>query len=266
MLRKLVMLAVLLGAAAPAARQMRSADDWCRNEGWGRDRAGVCEVREFTLPASGGVLNVDASPNGGISVEGSARNDVLIYAKVVAAADTENRAREIASGVHVTAAADNVQASGPTGLRDRESWHVSYHVFAPTQTSVDLRTVNGGIRITDVEGRLQFQTVNGGVRLKGLGGDVQGRTRNGGVDIDLDGDVWRGDGLDVETENGGVRLAIPAQYSARLETGTVNGRVRLDFPLTIQGRLDRDLQTTLGAGGPLLRVRTTNGGVTISRK
>jgi hypothetical protein len=104
------------------------------------------------------------------------------------------------------------------------------------------------------------------VRLTGLAGDVRGGTNNGGIDVDLDGAVWRGEGLDVHTQNGGVKLAIPADYSARLETGTVNGSLRIDFPVTVQGRLDRDVDTTLGAGGPPIRVRTTNGGVKISRK
>jgi DUF4097 and DUF4098 domain-containing protein YvlB len=261
---KALLLAVML-STAPAAQQVSSDHEWCRDEGWGREDAGFCEVREFALPASGGVLNVDASPNGGISVEGGARADILVQARVVARARTEGRAQEIAKSVQVSVAGNNVESSGPR-LEDREGWHVSYRVYVPTQTSVDLRTVNGGIKISDVEGRIAFKTVNGGVKLARLAGDVQGQTNNGGVDIDLDGAVWRGEGLDVRTQNGGVNLAIPEQYSARLETGTVNGRLRVDFPLTVQGRIDRDIDATLGTGGPSIRVRTTNGGVKITRK
>ena len=63
-----------------------------------------------------------------------------------------------------------------------------------------------------------------------MSGDVHGRTSNGGVDVDLDGATWQGEGLDVETSNGGVRLRMPEQYSARLEAGTVNGGINVDFP------------------------------------
>lgn len=265
-LRPAALLAVMLSVASPAAQRVSTDHEWCRDEEWGRESAGVCEVREFTLPASGGILNVDASPNGGITVEGGARADILVQAKVVARARTESRAQEIAKGVQVSVAGNTVESSGPSGFEDREGWHVSYRLYVPTQTSVDLRTVNGGIKINDVEGRIAFRTVNGGVKLARLAGDVRGRTNNGGVDIDLDGAVWRGEGLDVQTQNGGVRLAIPEQYSARLETGTVNGRLRLEFPVTVQGRIDRDIDATLGAGGPPIRVRTTNGGVRITRK
>lgn len=259
------LLFTLMMAAVPSAQQVATGDDWCRDENWGRDRQGVCEVREFTMAASGGTVQVDASPNGGIAVEGSQRGDILVHARVIATADSESRAREIAKAVQVSVGGNMVQASGPRS-HDREGWHVSYRLYTPTQTSLSLQTVNGGISVTDVEGRIEFRTTNGGVKLARIAGDVQGRTTNGGINVDLDGATWRGEGLDVRTQNGGVKLNIPADYSARLETGTVNGRIRVDFPVTVQGRVERDLETTLGAGGPLVRVRTTNGGVNIARK
>jgi DUF4097 and DUF4098 domain-containing protein YvlB len=104
------------------------------------------------------------------------------------------------------------------------------------------------------------------VKLTAVGGNIRGRTSNGGVDVDLDGATWRGEGLDVETSNGGVRLRIPEQYSAHLETGTINGGFSIDFPLTVQGRVEREITADLGAGGPVIRVRTHNGGVKVTKK
>ncbi len=53
-------------------------DDWCR-EYRSRDRRGwYCEVREFTIPASSDALDIDAGGNGGISVEGWDRSEVLV--------------------------------------------------------------------------------------------------------------------------------------------------------------------------------------------
>jgi hypothetical protein len=40
----------------------------------------------------------------------------------------------------------------------------------------------------------------------------------------------------------------------------------VDFPVTVSGRIDRRLRTQLGQGGATIRVMTTNGGVTISRR
>ena len=61
-------------------------------------------------------------------------------------------------------------------------------------------------------------------------------------------------------------MTVPESYSAELETGTTNGRVNIDFPVTVQGRFDRRLNTTLGSGGAKVRAITTNGGVTIRRR
>lgn len=258
-------LSVWAGPAVPSAQQA-AADDWCENEHWGDDREGVCEVREFTVPVPNGPIAVNASPNGGIRVEGGPRGDVLVRARVVATAQSEARAREIANAVVVNRDAARLEADGPDRLGRREGWHVSYRLAVPNQSGLALKTTNGGVSISDVDGRIDFRTTNGGVKLAGLAGQVTGRTTNGGITVDLDGATWRGEGLDVETTNGGVRLAIPEQYSARLETGTVNGGIHVDFPVTVQGRIQRDVQADLGAGGPPIRVRTSNGGVRIVRK
>jgi DUF4097 and DUF4098 domain-containing protein YvlB len=68
--------------------------------------------------------------------------------------------------------------------------------------------------------------VNGGIHLNRVSGNVSGKTTNGGVHVQLAGDRWNGQGLDVKTTNGGVHLNVPANYSAHLEASTVNGGFR----------------------------------------
>jgi hypothetical protein len=253
-------------ASLPAAPQQAANSDWCRSERSNNsDRESVCDVRQFTVVAAG-TMTVNAEPNGGIQVDGGPRGDILVQAKVVAQAETQARARQIADAVKVTAVPDHVSADGPTGLGRREGWSVSYRLEVPTVSMLSLKTTNGGITIRDVDGQVEFRTVNGGVKLTNLAGDVKGRTSNGGVDVDLDGPGWKGEGLDVETSNGGVHLRIPEQYSAHLETGTVNGGLNIDFPVTVQGRVDRQISADLGGGGAPIRVRTHNGGVKVSKK
>jgi hypothetical protein len=257
----------LAGGARPLAQQASAAgDDWCRGENWGRDREGVCEVREYSLLAGASSIEVDAAPNGGIQVQGGSRGDILVRAKVVATASSQERAREIAAAVRVDAAPDKISADGPRGLERNEGWSVSYRLEVPRQSSMSLRSTNGGISIHDVEGRIDFRTVNGGVTLSRLAGEVKGRTSNGGLTVDLDGQTWRGGGLDVETSNGGVRLSIPEHYSAHLDAGTINGGFNIDFPISVQGRIDREVSADIGGGGPLIRVRTNNGGIRVTKK
>ena len=265
-----VLLSILVVAACSASiaaqRQRGANGDGCADENWGGDRSGFCEIREFTVPAAGATLTVDASPNGGIVVEGSQRRDILVRARVVATAATEDEARAIAARVQVVATATRVEADGPRNLGRREGWHVSYIVAVPTSTPLSLKSTNGGISVDSVNSRVELVTTNGGVKLSRMAGDVEGRTTNGGIDVDLEGSGWDGNGLDLQTTNGGVRMMIPAQYNAHLETGTTNGGIKIDFPVTVQGTIGRSFSTDLGSGGSTVRVRTSNGGVRISKK
>src|SRR5438270_395133 len=66
--------------------------------------------------------------------------------------------------------------------------------------------------------------------------------------------------------NGGIRMTMPDHYSAALETATTHGRISIDFPITVQGRIGRQITTTLGSGGARVRAVTYNGGVSIRRQ
>jgi hypothetical protein len=243
----------------------RSNDELCRDGGWDDDYYRFCEVREEALPA--GPLTVDAGRNGGIQVEGWDRNEIRIRAVITANARSETAARELAAGVQVQAGGGRVSATGPTAS-GREWWSVSFRINVPRKNDLELHANNGGITIAGVSGEIHFETTNGGVRLSDLAGMVRGQTRNGGLTVALAGNRWEGQGLDVETSNGGVTLSIPEGYNADLETRTVNGGFRTDYPMTVQGELSprRGISTTLGSGGPPVRVRTTNGGVRINKR
>src|SRR5712691_2518298 len=264
--RMTVALIAVVGSAAGAAAQeswrVNAGSDWCNERDGDPDRARYCEVREVTFRPSGRVA-VDASPNGGIEVTAGGGDQVRLEAKVMAVADDETEARRLASQVRISTAGE-IRADGPSTPR-RSWWSVSYRLTVPASTDLELRSHNGGISLAGVRGRTEFTTTNGGVRVRDAGGSVHGRTTNGGVKVSLSGSRWDGEGLDVATTNGGVVLEVPADYNAHLETGTVNGGMRLDFPVTVEGRLDRQLSTELGAGGPTVRAVTTNGGIQVRR-
>src|ERR1043165_2267454 len=103
--------------------------------------------------------------------------------------------------------------------------------------------------------------------LSGVGGDVHASAQNGPLSVRLQGARWDGAGLDAETQNGPADLLIPDDYNAKIEFGTVNGPMDVGFPMTvtISGRVKDRITTTLGSGGPPIRVVTTNGPMTVRR-
>jgi len=260
--------AAVLLATGPSAGQVRWDVDenarWCDRAWGGREDDRHCELREAVLSVSG-VLEVDGGQNGGVEVVGWDRSDVRVVAKVWANARSLERARDIARAVTLSTDRGRLASYGPSTGRG-EGWGVSWEVRVPRSMDLELDTHNGGIRVEDVSGSIRFDALNGGVSLIAVEGDVRGRTRNGGLHVELAGSTWHGEGLDVETTNGGVTIEVPSGYSAELETGTENGGIDLDFPVTVRGRIGRRLNTTLGDGGPLVRAMTTNGGVRVVRR
>jgi hypothetical protein len=281
MLRQMLMAAALVGSVVGSvglSAQTRNradrpfddfgqpADDWCRDaERGNRDRT-FCDVREQSLPGIAS-LDVDTGGNGGIRVHGTSGATTRVRFRVVGRARDERDARDIAEQVQISTDGGRIRVRGPVG-RNNTWWNVDVEIESPRDLPLTLVTNNGGIAIDDVSGRTRFETSNGGVSLTDVSGDVRGRTVNGGISVRLDR-RWNGDGLDVETTNGGVCLMLPADFNADLHAETTNGGIDIDFPITVQGRLtalNRRIDTTLGAGGPRVRVRTVNGGVRIAKR
>jgi DUF4097 and DUF4098 domain-containing protein YvlB len=246
------------------SKKEKSHDSLACRDDWRNDKlVNHCEMKEQTLPASD-TIAVDGRMNGGVSIKGWERNEILMRARLQTAAPTEAEANELANQVKIETAGSKIFASGPENRKDHW-WSVSYEVFVPLRSNLSLKTNNGGISISNVNGRLEFNALNGGVHLSHVGGTVKGGTTNGGLHIELSGDRWDGDTMDVSTTNGGVAMSIPENYSAHLETGTVNGHLSIDFPVTVQGTITRELAVNLGSGGATIRAMTTNGGVRITR-
>lgn len=245
--------------------------DFCHNWNWSSDdKVNISDLRETTLSSTGSVT-VDAGRNGGVSVIGSDRSDVLLRSCVQTWGTTEEAAKAAAANVKI-----NTSGTIRAESSDEKGWSVSFQLLVPRATNVELTAHNGGITIANVDGRAQFETTNGGVHLKNVSGNVTGHTTNGGLHVALDGTTWRGTGLNVTTTNGGVHLVIPATYSARIESGTVNGGFHSNIPalnVTTENVSGGDywtkhrpkrIDTVLNTGGPTIRLMTTNGGVQIS--
>ena len=259
----------VFAAGEPLLAQLRDNSEkqmTCQNGGYDSDGVRHCEMREQTVPAIGR-LSVDASRNGGVTVKGWLRNEVLVRARVEASAENEGAAANMVSRISIDSSGGQVRATGPESVDNNNSWwSVSYEIFVPQNTDLTATARNGGITISDVRGQIRFEGRNGGVHLKRLAGDVSGSTVNGGVQVELTGTIWDGRQLEVTTRNGGVNVTMPSSYSARIQAESERGGLQSDFPVTVQGNVrPRRLDFNVGAGGPLIHVTTTNGRVSFTR-
>lgn len=242
-----------------------SADDNCSASHFHvNDLVSYAELKEQRLPAAS-TESINPGQNGSIKVHGWNQSDVLVKACVQTAAPSDSGARALVSQVSIAQGPGQIEPKGPS-TSDELYWNVSYEVWVPAASNLELQANNGSIRVETVHGQIRFHTLNGSVHLAEVGGDVDGSTTNGSLSIDLSGGAWNGSGLRAETTNGSVNLNLPDNYSARVEASTVNGRVKVDFPVTVSGEIGKDMSFQLGNGGPTIQAKTVNGSVHISRK
>jgi DUF4097 and DUF4098 domain-containing protein YvlB len=158
-------------------------------------------------------------------------------------------------------------------------------IQVPVNTSVELKTVNGGhIDVTGLSGTLDVENVNGPVTLKNVSGSVSATTVNGSLTVSLDR-VTPDKPMSFSSLNGKVDVTLPADAKARLRIKTTNGAVYSDFdvkmepdtskPVVEEGRgqgakyrirMDRGVYGSINGGGPEYSFQTMNGSILIHKK
>lgn len=143
---------------------------------------------------------------------------------------------------------------------------VDFTVKVPRGVKVGAHSVNGAVRVDDVDSEVEAGTVNGSVTVSTVSGPVNASTVNGSVRASM-GRFTPVSDMRFSTVNGSVVAEFTGDIDADVDLRTVNGRFITDFPVTIQGRIDpRRLRATLGKGGPRIRLSTVNGSVELRKR
>jgi hypothetical protein len=221
-------------------------------------------TRSYTV-AEGGSLEI-VNINGVINASPGEGQTVEVRAERIAKASNDEAAAELLKKISIDeqASANKVrlETKVPKISWGRSGHEVRYWVKVPKGLAVDFTTVNGGVRLENLNGQMVASTTNGGVRGRGLRGPVKASTTNGGVDIEM-ADVT--DEIELETTNGGIRLDMPPAAKATLDARCVNGGISVDSELSVDTteKSRRQLRGTLNGGGPRVSVETVNGGIRI---
>ena len=220
--------------------------------------------KTFTL-AAGGRVEI-GNVNGRIEVEPGTGNTVEIVAEKSARGATPEAAREALTRLEIRDETSSGsikietrhQRSG--GLFERGGAEVRYLVRLPAAADGRFTTVNGGVQISRLNGRVEAETTNGGIVARDIGGELRASTTNGGIDVEL---VRVADGgAKLECVNGGIKLRLPEDAKASISADVTNGGISttgLSLETTESTR--RHIEARLNGGGPLIRIQGTNGGI-----
>ncbi len=165
-----------------------------------------------------------------------------------------------------------------------------------------LKTSNGTIKVSRLEGSLDAQTSNGSVEVSDVAGDAIVRTSNGSVHADLrkgnfDAHTTNGSitarlmeaddrpvrlqtsnghieltmdaarEVHADTSNSSITVRMPSSINANVRAHTSNSSITSDFDVSVHGgRISKhSLEGTIGSGGPVLDLGSSNGGIKLVR-
>jgi DUF4097 and DUF4098 domain-containing protein YvlB len=243
--------------------------------------------KSFSLPAGERSLEID-NINGSIEVTGSQTNEVQVVVNETIRAKSKEKLEQARKEVSLDATQEGgavkLYVNGPfrcghdCSHSENHGYSVSmdFHVQAPRDVAVKLKSVNGGIEVKDVTGKYSVHTVNGKIGMENVAASGVAHTVNGAVKI-LYRDNPR-ENSEFASVNGGIELYFAPNLSADFHFKNLNGGIFTDFPMTSladsasQGEMHDGkfvyrghghVAGRVGAGGPEIKAENVNGSIRV---
>jgi len=259
----------------PAELDLRTFDGSIQLRSWDRDEVVVDIERRGRDEAAVAALDVAVKQDGNrIVVEAPEPKDApdLIHIGPFRSASV-SLVVTVPRKTNVTARTGDgsISVSDLSGIVDLSSGDGSIEA-RHIEGDLRIRTGDGAIDIVDAAGRVEANSGDGSVDLSGRLEALDVRTGDGSVIVDLfDGGVLKTDS-EVNTGDGSITVRLPASFDAELEAHTGDGGVHVSgVPAEAvtddrsSGERRDSLRATLGKGGRMLRLRSGDGSINVSR-
>ena len=204
-----------------------------------------------------GIKNV----NGNITVEAWDRPEVQVVV-IKRGSDSERKAAQVYFKKD-----ENGLSLRTAYARGGNKGDVIYQIKLPREAdSIQLNTVNGGIKLSDVSGEITAQTVNGLVDLANVTAVSKAQSVNGNIKA-----VFKAigsDPMEFKNVNGNIDVQIKGDIDANLEASAVHGTISIEdqFGVPVQKQVvGQKASGQIGSGGPPLKMTTVNGNIKLSK-
>jgi DUF4097 and DUF4098 domain-containing protein YvlB len=261
------------------------------------ERVEVLETMTLPAPPSG-ALRLD-NANGLTRIVGEDRADVEVRMQKVARAESTEAAQAMARDIRLarsdTDFGTELEVEVPRHWNRRGHINVELHVprgtrievnasngkvcIAGVQSGVRVRSSNVAVRVEDVAGDVEIHASNAKVHCAGVVGKLVARTSNGKIEVER----HRG-GLDASSSNGLIHATVD-ELTGAIVLATSNGRIALTLPDAVDADVDLRVDNgvirnqrslchcarsssgrltgTLGSGGTSIKLRTSNGSISL---
>jgi DUF4097 and DUF4098 domain-containing protein YvlB len=170
---------------------------------------------------------------GDITVARGSGNDATVEIVKVAKARNADEARELLTLVTVDVNERNgraeVKTRYPSGDENRRNNRrnynvtVTFNVTAPPATRLNVNSVSGNIKVSDIKGEISVGSVSGNVSVTSAGAIAEAKSVSGNVEIvNAQGD----ESVEASSVSGDVTMQRVS--ARRIGAGSVSGNVKLD--------------------------------------
>jgi hypothetical protein len=261
------------------------------------ERAEVEETHHFPAPPTGALRIENA--NGRTRVLGEERTDLEVRVRKIARAESQDAAERTAQAIRL--AHTETDFGSELAIELPRRWNrrgsVDLEVRVPRGVRVEVNASNGkvcvsclgaglrvrssnvAVRVEDVRGDVEIQASNAKVHCSGILGKLLARTSNGKIEVErhrgpIDASSSNGlihaeldevvGGVVLATSNGRIAIDLPDAVDADVDLRVDNGVIRNQRSLEhVQRSSGGRLTGTLGRGGVPIKVRTSNGSISL---
>jgi DUF4097 and DUF4098 domain-containing protein YvlB len=189
-------------------------------------------------------------------------------------------AHDIAAGVSIEGRARNITLSEITGQVSIRGEFVGTTHLDHIIGAIHLHTARTDLQIARLDGEIEsvpnedlmvdqavgpfiLSTSNRNISLDRIAGDIAVNDRNGTIKLTAAAPLGT---ITLEDRNGTINVVVPERTGFSVEANTTNGQIDTGFPLSAFGSENhRSLNGVVGAGGPAVRITTTNGDISIHK-
>jgi len=246
-----------------------------------------------------GAIKID-NANGRTRVVGEDRDDIEVHLSKVARAESEEQARALLEGIGLLTREEGdhqlIDFDVPRSWNRRGRVDVELRV--PRDLKVSVVAANGRICVSGLRAAVRARSSNGAVRVENVTGDIDiatsnakvssactcgklvARSSNGKIELEdhcgsIDASTSNGlirasmegmgeEGVQLATSNGRIVLELPEKVDAEVDIRVDNGVIRNDRKLCKAAReRSGQLRGRLGEGGAPIKLRTSNGSISL---
>ncbi len=242
------------------------------------------ETRRFGY---GGTFTIYGAPEGSITVEAWARNEVDVTADIELKGGTEEELAALAAVNNFVLDEDGSHLTlFTTGTHDRKfmkraakdfpkkllalPWKIDYRIRVPAQLDLEIYAGRGAVEVKGTDGALSLNAGESEASFMLGGGDVVSTVASGSVRLRIPVSSWRGRGASIRLGRGDLTVELPANFHGDVDATVLRtGRVENDHPALAsrQGVASnaRQLRARAGAGGATLSFEIGDGLIRITQ-